>query len=153
MIIECCSFPKTLGTSSFGRKVSSVRWSPFTSPTNTQKRHGKRKSPSLTLLPLTTIRHAKVLVLLVLCYALSPIDLIPDFIPVLGYLDDIIIVPVGIWLARKLIPETTWLKCAEVAAANELTKQSLPKNYWTAALIVLLYAVGLSYCVRWWLFG
>jgi uncharacterized membrane protein YkvA (DUF1232 family) len=48
--------------------------------------------------------YAKVLVLLVLIYALSPIDLIPDFVPVLGYLDDLIIVPAGIALAIKLIP-------------------------------------------------
>jgi uncharacterized membrane protein YkvA (DUF1232 family) len=48
--------------------------------------------------------HAKLLAVAVAAYALSPIDLIPDFIPVVGYLDDVIIVPVGIWLAVKLIP-------------------------------------------------
>jgi uncharacterized membrane protein YkvA (DUF1232 family) len=48
--------------------------------------------------------HAKALIALVLAYALSPIDLIPDFIPVFGYLDDILIVPVGIALAMKMIP-------------------------------------------------
>ena len=47
---------------------------------------------------------AKALAVLVAGYALSPIDLIPDFIPVLGYLDDLIIVPLGIWLAVQLIP-------------------------------------------------
>lgn len=47
---------------------------------------------------------AKLVAAAVAAYALSPIDLIPDFIPVLGYLDDLIIVPAGIWLAVKLIP-------------------------------------------------
>ena len=48
--------------------------------------------------------YAKALAGAVLAYALSPIDLIPDFIPVLGYLDDVILVPLGIWLALKLVP-------------------------------------------------
>ena len=48
--------------------------------------------------------YAKTVALAVAAYALSPIDLIPDFIPVLGYLDDLIIVPLGIWLAVALIP-------------------------------------------------
>jgi uncharacterized membrane protein YkvA (DUF1232 family) len=48
---------------------------------------------------------AKVLAIAVAGYALSPIDLIPDFIPVLGYLDDLIIVPLGIWLVIRLVPE------------------------------------------------
>ncbi|QIK95283.1 DUF1232 domain-containing protein [Sphingomonas sp. HDW15A] len=47
---------------------------------------------------------AKLLAGAVAAYALSPIDLIPDFIPVLGYIDDLIIVPAGIWLSLKLIP-------------------------------------------------
>ena len=49
--------------------------------------------------------YAKFLAIAVAGYALSPIDLIPDFIPVLGYLDDLIIVPLGIWLVVSLIPE------------------------------------------------
>lgn len=51
---------------------------------------------------------AKCLVILVVAYALSPIDLIPDFIPVLGYLDDLILLPLGIYLAINLIPEVLW---------------------------------------------
>lgn len=49
--------------------------------------------------------YTRVLIALVLSYAVSPIDLIPDFIPVLGYLDDLILIPAGIALAIKLIPE------------------------------------------------
>lgn len=48
--------------------------------------------------------HARALAVAVAAYALSPIDLIPDFIPVLGYLDDLILVPLGVWLAIRLIP-------------------------------------------------
>jgi len=49
--------------------------------------------------------YVKVLAAVVAAYALSPIDLIPDFIPILGYLDDLILVPLGIWLVVSLIPE------------------------------------------------
>ena len=49
--------------------------------------------------------YTKTLCAAVAAYALSPIDLIPDFIPILGYLDDLLIVPLGIWAAVKLIPE------------------------------------------------
>ena len=48
--------------------------------------------------------YAKALIAVIIAYALSPVDLIPDFIPVLGYLDDLILVPVGIYLALKLVP-------------------------------------------------
>lgn len=48
---------------------------------------------------------AKIVAAAVAAYALSPIDLIPDFVPVLGYLDDLLLVPAGIWMALKLIPE------------------------------------------------
>lgn len=49
--------------------------------------------------------HVKILLLLIVAYALSPVDLVPDFIPVLGYVDDLIILPLGIYLVLKLIPE------------------------------------------------
>jgi uncharacterized membrane protein YkvA (DUF1232 family) len=49
--------------------------------------------------------YVKVLAALVAAYALSPVDLIPDFIPILGYLDDLILIPLGIWLVVSLIPE------------------------------------------------
>lgn len=62
-----------------------------------------------------TPRHAKLLAALVAAYALSPIDLIPDFIPVLGHLDDLLIVPAGIALCVRLIPESVMAECRERA--------------------------------------
>lgn len=55
--------------------------------------------------------YAKALAAAVVGYALSPVDLIPDFIPVLGWLDDLILVPAGFWLAVKLIPPDVWEDC------------------------------------------
>ena len=63
--------------------------------------------------------YAKGLALIVAGYALSPIDLIPDFIPVLGYLDDLILVPVGIWLVIHLIPPHVMAEHRELAAAAQ----------------------------------
>ncbi len=59
--------------------------------------------------------YAKVLLIAVIGYALSPIDLIPDFIPVLGYLDDLVIVPAGIYLATRMIPKDVMVECREKA--------------------------------------
>jgi len=59
--------------------------------------------------------YAKALTAAVVCQALSPIDLIPDFIPVLGYLDDLLLVPLGIALALKMIPEDVMDECREQA--------------------------------------
>ena len=61
--------------------------------------------------------HAKALAILVAAYALSPIDLIPDFVPVLGYLDDVVLVPAGIWLVVRLIPPHVLAEQRELAAA------------------------------------
>jgi uncharacterized membrane protein YkvA (DUF1232 family) len=55
--------------------------------------------------------YAKILAVAVAAYALSPIDLIPDFIPVIGYLDDLVIVPLGIWLVVSLIPGDVMAEC------------------------------------------
>jgi uncharacterized membrane protein YkvA (DUF1232 family) len=61
--------------------------------------------------------YAKALAIAVAAYALSPIDLIPDFIPVVGYLDDLVIVPLGIWLVVSLIPEDVMAECRAKADA------------------------------------
>ena len=90
---------------------------------------------------------AKVIIGLVVAYALSPIDLIPDFIPVLGYLDDLVLLPLGIWLALRLIPEPVWDEC-QTLAAKQLV--NLPRNYRAAVVIVVVWIVaiaGFSYWV------
>ncbi|VIO77792.1 YkvA family protein [Bradyrhizobium ivorense] len=61
--------------------------------------------------------YAKALAVAIAAYALSPIDLIPDFIPVFGYLDDLILVPAGIWLAIRLIPADVMTECRASASA------------------------------------
>ena len=78
--------------------------------------------------------YAKVWILLVVAYALSPIDLIPDFIPILGYLDDLLLVPAGLWLAVKLIP-------AEVLAEARLTAASrgVDRRVGTIGMLVILF--------------
>ena len=82
--------------------------------------------------PLT----AKLLGLLVVAYALSPIDLIPDFIPVLGYLDDVILLPVLIWIAVRLVPAAVLEDC-RVKAADWMEKEGRePRNNWGILLVV-----------------
>ena len=78
---------------------------------------------------------AKALAACVAAYALSPIDLIPDFIPVLGYLDDLIIVPAGIWLVVRLIPAPLMAEF-RAAAGHRAGK---PVSYIAAAVIALLW--------------
>src|SRR5512146_897709 len=68
--------------------------------------------------------YAKGLVLLIVAYALSPIDLIPDFVPVLGYLDDLIIIPGGIVLALKLIPPQVMEQARQQAQESSLDKRA-----------------------------
>ena len=80
--------------------------------------------------------YAKVIIAATVGYALSPIDLIPDFIPVLGQLDDLVIVPAGISLALRMIPEEVLNEYRE-KAKSELDG-SRPKN-WVAAFIIVLF--------------
>ena len=94
-----------------------------------------------------TPRLAKLVALLVLAYALSPIDLIPDFIPVLGLLDDVILLPLGIALAVKLTPRHLWL--ARVAEA-EVGQEKLPRLLWGALIVVAVW-LALVALLAWWL--
>ena len=66
--------------------------------------------------------YAKALILFVVAYSFSPIDLIPDFIPVLGYLDDLVITPGGIWLAIRVIPSEVMVEARARAAAYHVDK-------------------------------
>jgi uncharacterized membrane protein YkvA (DUF1232 family) len=81
--------------------------------------------------------YAKLIAICVVAYAFSPIDLIPDFIPVLGYLDDLIIVPLGISLALKLIPPYIIEENRE--KAEEIKKSGKPKNWFVAIIFILIW--------------
>lgn len=90
--------------------------------------------------------YVKLLAGCVVAYALSPIDLIPDFIPVVGYLDDAVIVPIGIVCVLKLIPKEL---LAEFRAEAELRPHRLPVSRAAAAVIVGLWVFGAGLAVRW----
>ncbi len=74
--------------------------------------------------------YAKLWLAIVIGYACSPIDLIPDFIPVLGYLDDVILLPLGIWLAVRLVPDVVLEEC------RRLPQPARSKN-WLAGLVII----------------
>lgn len=89
----------------------------------------------------------RALALFVAAYALSPIDLIPDFIPVLGLLDDLLIVPLGLWLLLRWMP-------ADVIARARLRAARVTERLtsrWAAAAVVGVWLVGLALCA-WWLY-
>jgi uncharacterized membrane protein YkvA (DUF1232 family) len=88
--------------------------------------------------------YAKGLVLLIVAYTLSPVDLIPDFIPVLGYLDDLIIVPGGIWLAIRMIPPDVLAEAHNTAEAGGVD-QSVAR--FGVGITVLLWLVVLIFSI------
>ncbi len=88
--------------------------------------------------------HARIFAALVVGYAFSPIDLIPDFIPVLGYLDDLILIPLGVKIALTMIPAEVMDESR--AAAKALMSEGKPVNRTTAVVIVAIWILlaGLS---------
>ena len=88
--------------------------------------------------------YAKALVFFVVAHTFSPIDLIPDFIPVIGYLDDLIITPGGLWLAVRMIPPEV-LAEARVKAASQGVDRSVGKI--GAVIIVALWILGITLAV------
>ncbi|MCQ0090298.1 DUF1232 domain-containing protein [Roseovarius sp. M141] len=90
---------------------------------------------------------AKVVAIGVVAYALSPIDLIPDFIPVLGYLDDVILVPLGILLAVRLVPDDVM---ADLRSKADL-HSTLPKSR-AAAIAVVVIWMAVAAAISWWWF-
>ena len=88
--------------------------------------------------------YAKAVAICIAGYALSPIDLIPDFVPVLGYLDDLILLPIGIWVVMKLIPPEVMAEhraTATLAADRPVSR--------TAALVIALIWVGSIVLTAW----
>ena len=92
----------------------------------------------------------KLLVAAIVAYALSPIDLIPDFVPVLGYLDDLILIPLGLALAIKLIPKPVMAECRERANASIHDAKFLR---WAAGVAVVLVWVTCVTAGSLWTFG
>lgn len=90
----------------------------------------------------------RIFALLVAAYALSPIDLIPDFIPLLGYLDDLILVPLGLWLILRHLPPAVLARARERAAA--LLRR--PRSWAAAAVFVALWLAALA-LLAFWLLG
>ena len=78
--------------------------------------------------------YAKTFVAIVVGYAFSPIDLIPDFIPVLGYLDDLVLIPLGVAVALKMIPERVMEECR--IRSKEVMSKKKPVN-WMAAIVII----------------
>jgi uncharacterized membrane protein YkvA (DUF1232 family) len=90
--------------------------------------------------------YAKAFAVFMMGYALSPIDLIPDFIPVIGYLDDLIIVPAGIALLVKMIPKEVLEECREKAHSQSISKK--PRSWTTAVIIVMIWLSAIYITLR-----
>jgi uncharacterized membrane protein YkvA (DUF1232 family) len=90
--------------------------------------------------------YAKLLVAGIVAYALSPIDLIPDFIPVLGYLDDLVLIPFGILLALKLIPPQIMAECR--ARAQTAMQSGKPASRVAAAVIIIIWLAATALIVK-----
>jgi uncharacterized membrane protein YkvA (DUF1232 family) len=88
---------------------------------------------------------AKIVAAAVAAYALSPVDLIPDFIPVLGYLDDLLIVPLGIMLAVRLLPPELMAEFR-----TEATRQGRPTSRAGLAAIIIIWLAAAMFA-GWWL--
>lgn len=89
----------------------------------------------------------RLLAMLVAAYALSPVDLVPDFIPVLGYLDDLLLVPLGLALVLRLLPPPV-LADARAQAERTLAR---PRSWLAAAVIVALWLAAAGAGLWWWL--
>ena len=91
--------------------------------------------------------YAKLLAAGIVAYAFSPIDLIPDFVPVLGYLDDLILIPMGIALAIHLIPASVLAECR--TRARETLKNGKPVSRVAGAVIIGIWVTLATLCIGW----
>lgn len=102
------------------------------------------RHPNIPLLP-------KLVALLLVAYAFSPIDLIPDFIPIIGYLDDLIILPIGVYFLVKLIPASIWSESKQKAQCWIEEEKSAPKSYAGVVIVVVIWM--LLAWLAWWATG
>ena len=89
--------------------------------------------------------YAKALMIAVVGYAISPVDLIPDFIPVLGYLDDLVIVPAGIVLALKMIPKDVYQECRARAESGPIDTRA---KWVVLSVIVVVWLLVVALAIR-----
>lgn len=101
---------------------------------------------ALALKKKETPKIAKIFALITVGYALSPIDLIPDFIPVLGYLDDMIILPALIVLTIKFIPKSIYEQCRE--EAKDMWEKGKPKKWYYGIPIIIIWLVIIWIIIR-----
>lgn len=92
----------------------------------------------------------KVMAFFVVAYALSPIDLVPDFIPVLGYLDDVILLPVLIWLIVRWLPHDVVRDARQQAEAWMQARQSKPVSHAGLVLVLSVWSAVAWGLWRWW---
>jgi uncharacterized membrane protein YkvA (DUF1232 family) len=118
---------------------------------NLRNRAGKLKAETLALYLAgrhpKTPWYAKLFVTGIVAYAFSPIDLIPDFVPVLGYLDDLILLPLGIALAIKMIPAGVLAECR--TEAEKVLKDGMPVSRTAGAVIILIWLALAALCIVW----
>lgn len=93
--------------------------------------------------------YAKVMAALIAAYALSPIDLIPDFIPVLGYLDDLILIPLGVLVTVRMVPPAVM---ADLRRQAELRLRERPSSPAGAVFVILVWILAIA-GVLWFIFG
>ena len=95
--------------------------------------------------------YARLFAAFVTAYALSPVDLIPDFIPVLGYVDDLILVPVGVWLLLRMVPDRVLADSREQAHAWFRQQQQKPRSLMGLAIVLAVWSLAAweAYRVFW----
>jgi len=84
--------------------------------------------------------HARLFGLLVTAYALSPLDIIPDFVPVLGLLDDAVLIPLGLWLFEKMVPSDVLADCRR--RAEEASER--PRSKWGVLIVILIWIAAIA---------
>jgi uncharacterized membrane protein YkvA (DUF1232 family) len=118
---------------------------------NLKQRARQLKAETFALYPAArhpdTPWYAKLLVSAIVAYALSPIDLIPDFIPILGYLDELVLIPLGIALAIKLVPPPVLAECR--ARAQEVIMNGKSVGRVAGVVVVIIWLALAALCIVW----